>query len=73
MYGTVNILIFHAENLILVWYPRTNDDECDRYIWAIPYVAHLTKEVSFMAVAPAMSIRLLISLIPEKLLNIIDM
>ena len=46
---------------------------CDRYICAIPYVAHLTKEASFMAVAPAMSIRLLISLIPEKLLNIIDM
>ena len=43
------------------------------YIQAIPYVAHLTKEASFMAVAQAISIRLLISLIPEKLLNTIDM
>ena len=41
-------------------------------IWAIPYVAHLTftKEASFMPVAQTMSIRLLISLIPEELLCI---
>ena len=42
-------------------------------IWVIPYVAHLTKKASSMTVAQAMSIRLLISLIPEKLINAIDM
>ena len=36
------------------------------------HIAHLTKEASFMAVAQAMSIRLLISVIPEKLINTIE-